>query len=242
MQQMNGSVTDRRFIYLQHSNSVIKNLYLLGSLEADLYTLENDQPAGTFDLTGLYFSASYRLSSKFSVSGSYDARKNVVYYETYKTFVDRIVETEMRQGFRLQGSFRITRDLLFGVSSGYRFLKSDPHPSQNVYGYLTYSQIPGININATLSGTYLKSAFINGVIGGLSLYREFSKGKLQAGLGYKFVNYNLPENSTEIKQNIAEASLSAQVIRQLFISLNFEGTFENSGMYNRIYAQARIRF
>jgi hypothetical protein len=242
MQQMNGSNTDRRFIYFQHSNTLIKNIYLLGSVEADLYKLENDQPKSTFALTGLYFSMRYRLSSNFSISGSYDARKNVMYYETYNTFVDRIVETEMRQGFRLQASYRITKDLLFGLSSGYRFLKSDPHPSQNIYGYFTYSRIPGINMTATLSGTYLKSAFLNGVIGGASFYRDFSDGKLQAGLGYKYVIYNLPENSTDIKQNIAEASFSTQVMRLLFLSLNFEGTFENSGMYNRIYAQARIRF
>jgi hypothetical protein len=242
MQQMNGGNTDRRFIYFQHSNSVIKNIYILGSVEADLYKLENDQPKSTFDLTGLYFSMRYRINSNFSISGSYDARKNVMYYETYKTFVDRIVETEMRQGFRLQASYRITKDILFGISSGYRFLKSDPRPSQNIYGYLTYSQIPGINMTATLSGTYLTSAFINGVIGGASLYRDFLQGMLQAGLGYKYVNYNLPENSTDIRQNIAEASFSAQVMKQLFLSVNFEGTFENSGMYNRIYAQARIRF
>jgi hypothetical protein len=242
MQQMYGSNTDRRFIYLQHSNSVIKNLYLLGSVEADLYKLVNDKPTSTFDLTGLYFSMRYRMSSKFSISGSYDARKNVMYYETYKTFVDQIVETEMRQGFRLQASYRITRDLLFGISSGYRFLKSDPNPSANIYGYLTYSQIPGINMTATLSGTYLNSAYINGVIAGASLYRDFFGGKFQSGIGYRFVGYKLPENVIDITQNIAEINFSVQALKKMFISLNYEGTFEKSDRYNRIYVQLRIRF
>jgi len=242
MQQMNGSNTDRRFIYFQHSNTVIKNIYLFGSVEADLYKLVNDKPASTFDLTGLYFSMRYRAGSKFSISGSYDARKNVMYYETYRTFVDRIVETEMRQGFRLQASYRITKDLLFGISPGYRFIKSDPHPSTNVYGYLTYNQIPGINMTATLSGTYLQSAFMNGVIAGASLYRDLLEGKVQAGAGYRYVGYKLSENSLDIRQNIAEVSLSVQLLRKLFLSVNYEGTFENSDMYNRIYAQVRIRF
>jgi hypothetical protein len=241
MQQMNGSNTDRRFIYFQHSNSIIKNVYLFGSLEADLYKLVNDQPASTFDLTGFYFSMSYRSSSKFAISGSYDARKNVMYYETYKTFVDRIVENEMRQGFRLQASYRITKDILFGISSGYRFLKSDPHPSSNIYGYLTYSRIPGINMTGTLSGTYLRSAFMSGVIAGANLYRDLAGGKLQAGFGYRYVGYKLPESSMDIKQNIAEVSLSL-VVKKLLLSLNYEGTFEKSDLYNRIYAQVRIRF
>jgi hypothetical protein len=241
MQQMNGSNTDRRFIYFQHSNSLIKNIYLLGSVEADLYKLENDQPKSTFDLTGFYFSMRYRLNSNFSISGSYDARKNVMYYETYKTFVDRIVETEMRQGFRLQASYRFTKDILFGVSSGYRFLKSDPHPSENVNGYLTYTRIPGINMTGTLSGTYLRSAFMTGVIGGANLSREFAEGKFQAGFGYRYVGYKLPESSMDIKQNIADLSLSV-LLRKLLLSVNYEGTFEKSDIYNRIYAQARIRF
>jgi hypothetical protein len=241
MQQMNGGNTDRRFIYFQHSNSLIKNIYLLGSVEADLYKLENDQPKSTFDLTGFYFSMRYRLSSNFSISGSYDARKNVMYYETYKTFVDRIVENEMRQGFRLQASCRITKDILFGISSGYRFLKSDPHPSENVNGYLTYTRIPGINMTGTLSGTYLKSAFMTGVIGGANLSRDFADGKFQAGFGYRYVGYKLPESSLDINQNIAEVNLSV-MLRKLLLSVNYEGTFEKSDMYNRIYLQARIRF
>jgi len=242
MQQMNGSNTDRRFIYLQHSNTFIKNIYLLGSVEADLYKLVNDVPTSTLDLTGLYFSIRYRMNSKFSISGSYDARKNVVYYETYKTCIDRIIESEMRQGFRLQASYRITRDLLFGISSGYRFLKSDPHPSGNIYGYLTYNQIPGINLTGTLSGTYLRSAFMNGVIAGASLYRDLSEGRFQVGAGYRYVSYTLVENVIDIKQNIAEVNLSLQVMKRLFLSMNYEGTFEQNDLFNRIYSQIRIRF
>ena len=114
MQQMNNSKTDRRFLYFQHSNTLVKNLNLFATLEADLYelitdSLGNETPQSTFSLTGLYISLSYRPGRNFSISGSYDARKNVMYYETYKTYVDRILENELRQGFRLQASYRITQ-------------------------------------------------------------------------------------------------------------------------------------
>ena len=180
MQQMNNSKTDRRFLYFQHSNSIIKNLYFFSTLEVDLYqlktdSLNNEQPQNTFNLTGLYLSLSYRPWKALSVSGSYDARKNVMYYETYKTFVDRILENELRQGFRVQASYRITGDLTFGLQSGYRYLKSDPHPSRNLYSYVTYSRIPAVNISATLSATYIESGYMNGKIFGLNLYRDFFK-------------------------------------------------------------------
>jgi len=247
MQQMNNSKTDRRFLYFQHSNNLIKNLNLFTTLEADLYEVitdsnGNEQPMNTFSLTGLYLSLSYRPGRNLSLSGSYDARKNVIYYETYKTYVDRILENELRQGFRLQASYRITRDLTFGIQSGYRYLKSDPHPSKNIYGYLTYSQIPGINISATISGTMLESAFLTGNIYSLNLTRDFFKGKLQSAAGYRYIDYTLPENSINLIQNIGEASLSWQVFNKLSFSVSYEGTFEAQDRYNRIYIQLRKRF
>jgi hypothetical protein len=247
MQQTNNSKTDRRFLYFQHSNSIVRNLSFFSTIEVDLYELKidslgNEQSNSTLNPTGLYLSLYYRPGKKLSFSGSYDARKNVMYYETYKTFVDRILEDEMRQGFRLQASYRITRDLTFGLQSGYRFLKSDPHPSRNVYGYLSYSQIPGVKISATLSATYLESSYLNGNIFGLTLSREFAKGKVQTGIGYRYVDYALPENMLSVPQNIGEMNFSWQLSRSMSFAVNYEGTFEQQNHFNRFYLQLRKRF
>ncbi len=94
----------------------------------------------------------------------------------------------------LQASYRITGDLTLGFQSGYRYLKSDPHPSENLNGYVTYSRIPAVNISSTLSATIIKSGYINGKIYRLNLYRDFFKSKIQTGIGYQYVNYTLPEN------------------------------------------------
>ena len=138
MQQMNDFRTDRRFLYFQHSSTFIKNLNFFSTFEFDLYklnidSLNNEQSRSTFDLTGLYVSLRYKIFRNLTVYGSYDARKNIIYYETYKTFFDRILETELRQGFRLQANYRISKNLLYGVQAGYRFLKSDPVPSKNLH-------------------------------------------------------------------------------------------------------------
>jgi hypothetical protein len=247
MQQFNQFKTDRRFIYFQHSNSFIKNLYFYSTLEVDLFSLRTDsingdKPQSTFDLTGLYVSLRYKIFKNLTVFGSYDARKNVMYYETYKTFIDRMLESEIRQGFRLQANYRITRDLMLGLQSGYRYLKTDPHPSKNIYGYLTYSNIPVVNLTATLSATYLESSHLIGKVAGLSLYRDFFKGKVQSGIGYKYINYRLPENLLDIIQNMGEASLSLQLVKNISFSVNYEGTYEKRDRYDRIYVQLRKRF
>lgn len=242
MQQMNGSKTDRRFIYLQHSNSLTKNIYIFSTFEIDLYKLENDKPKTTFDLTGLYFLARYRVSNRLSFSGSYDARKNVMYYETFKTYLDRLLESEMRQGFRFQSNYRITDSFIAGINAGYRFVKSDPHPSKNVYGYLTYSNNKVSYFSATISGTWLQSNYMNGYIGGITLSKGLFGSKLFTDLSYRFVNNRLPESSSTVIQNIVELNLSLQLFRNLYLSTYYEGTFEKSDHYNRIFLQTRIRF
>jgi hypothetical protein len=56
------------------------------------------------------------------------------------------------------------------------------------------------------------------------------------------VNNQLPESATKVNQNIGELNLSMQLSRNFYISVYYEGTFQKSEMYNRIYSQIRIRF
>jgi hypothetical protein len=221
---------------------VLKNVFLFSTFEIDLYKLKNDLPQNTFDLTGLYLSLRYKMTKNFTLSGSYDARKNIMYYESYKTFIDRILEDQMRQSFRLQADYRITNNLTFGLQSGYRFLKSDPHPSKNIYSYLTYNQIPGLNVSVRLSGTYLVSSYMNSKVMGLNISKDFFGGKVQTDIGYRFVNYTLPESLVNINQHIGEMNLSLQISKTMSLSLNYEGTFDKSDRYNRVYFQIRKRF
>jgi hypothetical protein len=247
MQQMNHWKTDRRFLYFQHSSSLLKNLYFFGTIEVDLYelkqdTLNHDLPKTTFSPTGIFLSLRYKITRTISISASYDARKNVMYYETYKSFIDKTIENEMRQGLRLQLNYRITGNLILGLQSGYRFLKSDNHPSKNIYGFLTYSQIPGVMMSATFSATYLESSYMNGNVYGISLSKGMLKDKIQTGLGYRYVDYRLPESQQNNTQHIGEINLSWQFLKNLSISAYYEGTFEQQVKYHRIYAQIRMRF
>lgn len=241
MEQMNTWKTDRRFVYIQHSNTILKNVSLLSSFEIDLYKLEDDVPKSTIDLTGAYVSLRYSVK-RFTISGSYDARKNVMYYETYKTYLDRILETETRQGYRLDAGYRITNKLNLGIRSGYRFMKSDPHPSENIGAYISFSQIPGLKMSALASGTYIKSNYMEGLTTGFNLSGDYLNGKLQAAVGYHFSDFKLPESSVKIIQNTGEVSLSVLPVTNLFLSAIYEGTVENKDLYNRLYLQIRFRF
>jgi hypothetical protein len=242
MEQTNNMKTDRRFIYFQHSNSIFKNIFFFSTFEVDLYKVKNNVPQNTLDLTSLYLSLRYRITPKFSLMASYDQRKNVLFYETYKSLIDSVLQSEKRESFRLQANYRITNNITLGVESSYRFLKSDPHPSRNIYGYLTYYQIPALKVSLTLNGTYLESAFMNGRVLGANISKDLLQGRFQASLGYNYTEYTLSESKLNILQNTGEISLFWLFTKKMSFSANYEGTFEKHDRYSRVYLMIRKRF
>ncbi len=242
MEQLYSGKTDRRFLYFQHSGSLVKNISLFSSFEIDIFKLKNNKPVSTFDMTSLYMSLNYRISNSVTISGSYDTRKNPIYYETFKTLLDTLMENSLRQSYRLSTYIRINRSLMLGVQSSWRFVKTDIHQSKNISGYLTYSH-PGNNyFSATLSGNYIETSYINGYNAGVSISNGFSNGRVQTGIGYSYQDYKLPEGQQNIIQHTAKADLYWQAAAKTSFSLNYEIALETSEIFNRLYIQVRQRF
>ncbi len=242
VEQTNRSSTDRRFVYFQHSTWLMKNLYFFSSAEMDMYKKVNDTVENTFDLSNAYLSLRYRIIRQLSVGLSYSSRQNIIYYETYKDFVERLIENEALQGWRFRINARPVKYLVLGANAGYRYRKEDPRPSKNVHAYATYSRIPWINASVTLSATWLETSYLNGNIYSLGLYREIIPGKLDGGLKYRYVDYLYQISETDLAQNVLEANLSWRIYRKLSLSVYYEGTFETKNPYNRLYINVSQRF
>ena len=241
--QMNRFKTDRRFAYLQHSNSLLKNLDLFCSFEFDFYTLDSlKQPKNTFDLTSIYASLRYKPLKNLSLSVSYDARKNVYYYETFKNQIDSIIDRETRQGLRFNFNYRPVKYLSWGGWAGYRFQKSDPVPSINANSYLNYSQLPLILTSVTLNATLLKTNYIDGMVYGLMLSRDLFSGKVYTSVEYRLVNYTYKNSQIKLRQDIAELSLSWRIARKLTLSADYEATYEKDNNSGRFYINLTARF
>ena len=243
-EQKNNGHIDRRFTYFQHSNNLLKSLNFFGTLEFDLYKYDtvSESPSPSFSLTNLYISLRYRVIKQLTFSVSYSNRHNIIYFETYKSFIDQIIDNESLQGFSVQVTYNPIRFLSVGVKAGYRDRKSDPRPSKNLYGYLTYSRIPKVNISATLSATLLETGYISGKIYGISLSRDLVKGKLNSCLGYRYVSYDFYNSGLSDPQHLAQVNLNWIIYKKLALSLNYEGTFEKSNDYTRLYINLTQRF
>lgn len=225
--QMNQLKTDRRYAYFQHSNSLLKNLDLFCSFEFDLYSVIDSISTNIFDLTSTYVSLRYKPWKQLSMSLSYDARKNIYYYETFKSQIDSILDKSTRQGFRFNTIIRPFDNLMLGGNAGYRLptkVNADTLASMNASGYLTYTRLP-MDISATLNATIFKTGYTNGTVYGVELSKDFLNGMLNTELEYRLANYTASRGFSS-KQNIAELSLSWRLAKKLFLSADFEATFE----------------
>jgi hypothetical protein len=177
-----------------------------------------------------------------SLSVSYSSRQNVIYYETYKSLVDRLLEAATVQGFTFQVNYQPVTNLSVGVNAGFRDSKTDPRPSKNLYGFITWSDVPGIKAAATLSATILETSYMSGQIYSLGVTRDLVPGKLSAGLGYRYVSYKFYSGETSLGQNMGEINMTWRILKKLSCGLYYEGTFDKASAFNRIYLNITQRF
>jgi hypothetical protein len=166
----------------------------------------------------------------------------VIYYETYKSYTDRLLEEATRQGLQLKVNYRPGNKVSMGVNAGYRFRDKDINPNENLNGYLTINQVPWIKATATITANLLKTNYLNGQIYEIRLSRDIIPGKMYTDLSYRFVDYNFLNSSTNLIQNIAQLNLSWQFKHKMSLSIDYELTFENVSNYHRVYLSFNKRF
>ena len=172
---------------------------------------------------------------------SYDARKNIYYYETYKNYIDSVMDKETRQGLRFQAMYRPFNFLIWGGNAGVRFASANSNASSNAYTYLTVSQLP-FETTLTVDVTALKTSYLSGMVYGASLSKDLLDGNLFTQLTYRNVNYNSISN-TAIPQNIAEISLSWHISKNLLLWFDYEATFNPDNNYQgRAFINLSQRF
>ena len=240
-EQRNNSNIDRRFVYFQHSNSYIKNLNIFSSFELDLYSLENGVPSNSVSLTSLFLSVNYRLSKRISLFGSYDNRKNVIYYETFRNYSEEVLNQASRQGLRFRINYRPVNNLMLTANAGTRFMKTDPRPTNTYNGTASYSNLPGIKAMLSLSANLMQTSYLDGVVYGARLSKDFIRGKINTMLNYRYVNFQYANINSDLRQHIGEIDVTYQFSKRMYMSVNFESTFQESEKYNRIYLNLRYK-
>lgn len=234
--------TDRRFAYFQHSNSVIKKVNIFYSLELDLFQNIDSVKSNKINLTSAYFSIRYKPYKKLSISSSYDNRRNVIYYETFRTYLDQLINQETRQGIRLQMNYNISKLMSLNLSGFYRYQESRPDPTKNYVANLYFSQIPGLNATLNLNANTMKTYYMDGDIFGARLNKDFFKSKVSTELNYRKVNYKFFNSDIPMLQDVIGLSTNFYFNQKTALMFSYEATIEPLIKYNRYYITLSQRF
>jgi len=241
VEQRNNHTTDRRFAYIQHSSALSKSLSLFASAEFDLYSMVDSLAENKIHFTSTYISLSYRPSRKFNFSGSYDARNNVIYYETYRNFIDNLLEQEMRQGLRFRGTYRMVKYVTLGASVGYRFQKEQGSNSMNMNYYITHSRVPLIKASMMASAILLRNDYLHGAVYGVRISRDIVKQKVYGEVEYRMAEYQYGNSELTLHQDIFGAQVSWRIRKKLTLSVDYEGVFADKPN-NRVHVNLVQRF
>ncbi|MEW6194876.1 MAG: hypothetical protein AB1521_06965 [Bacteroidota bacterium] len=239
--QTNDFKTDRRYLYLQHTNNIIKSTNFFASSEIDLFKKENGINKNNLTVTSIFLNLYVNPTRFFSFSFSYDARRNVVYYETYKSFIDSLFSNEMNQGFRTGLNLRPFNNLSLSLNGGYRFQKNDTKPARNFNGNLYYGNIPLLNVSGNISYTKLISSYTDGNIAGIRLSKYITSLDMNISTDYRRIEYKFSGGSTLIQNNLS-ADFSYKLPLDVYLGLNYEVTFEKQSSYSRLFVDITKRF
>lgn len=238
-EQRNNNEIDRRYTYFQHSSRFFKKLNLFSSLELDIFNSVNDSVNNSPRLTNLYLSARYRFSKKTNLMLSYDSRKRIIYYETYQTSVERLLEDDLaRQGIRARLNVKPFKYINTGISYSKRYQSDTDNKSDNVYGYVTFSKMPAIGGRINLTYNLNSSNYLESKIAAIRYSKSFMKQKFNTDFYYRFVNYAYINNNLTFDQQYFGANLFYYISRTLVLSLS--GEYSTYDLDNKYRINTRI--
>lgn len=239
MEQTNNGSTDRRYLFLQHNSTIASNLNLFGTMEMDIFGGDE----GGSRLTNLYISARYRFSRAVNASISFDSRKRIIYYESFQTEIDRILDDDLaRQGLRLRLNLRPAKIVWLGASYSSRFQSDSQNQSDNIYGYATLTKIPGIGGRLNVSYNINTTRYLSSNILSVRHSRAIVKNTLYADVYFRMANYDYERFQQDFTQNYYGGGLNYSISRTWQLNISGELSTLTEEENYRIYARLTKRF
>lgn len=243
IEQRNAGATDRRYTYFQHASTIAQKLRLFSSMELDVFSRTDSSSQNQIRLTNLYVSAGYRFGRKVNLMVSYDSRKRIIYYETFRTEIERLLDDDLaRQGIRASLNVRPAKHLIVGASYSNRFQSNEQNKSDNLHGFVTLSKLPWVGGGLSVTYNQNSSNYLASQIFSVRHSRSMLDDKLYANFYYRRVYYTYGKSENALLQNYYGTDLSYYLFRNLLFSVSGElSTFNNENNY-RIYTKIVKRF
>ncbi len=242
-EQHNGGPIDRRYAYLQHSSTLWRKVSFFTSAEVDIYDKINGVISSNPRLTNIYLSTRYRVNRGLSLSLSYDARKRIIYYETLRTEVERLLaDDQQRQGIRGRINFKPFKYINTAISYGKRFQSDNQNKSNNINASISHSKLPVIKGRFSFSLNMNESNYLKSKIMSFRYSRPIIKRKLQGDFYFRTVKYDYGSSEFSSSQNYYGANLSLRLTKSLRLSILGEISNRETNQRIRINTKLIKRF
>lgn len=238
-QYVHGKI-DREFFYLQNDATYGSLLYLYQNAEVGINRSGQSRRASQLELSNIYLMARIRPIRTLSMTGSYDARKNVFLIQTYRTIPDSLFDDAFRQGLRGEVSWRATKQLTLSVSSSVRTRAGD---SQNTWlhsaGMYYYNFLQTqLNLNFRYFTTTTPYTSAHSFSYGVS--RQW--GRLYASSSLRTYTYELRGRSESYDRRSVSADVSYEISRRLFTTAQYEYSTGRDEQADRFFLEISYRF
>jgi hypothetical protein len=243
LEQRNAGNIDRRYLHFQNIQTINRNLHLFGSMEFDLYSNVNDVSSFKPRLTNLFLSTRYRFSRKISMTLSYDNRKRIIFYETFRSQVEDLLDDDIaRQGVRLRLSIRPISRLFAGMSLAKRFQSDSGNKSDNLNAFVSLNRCP--IMNGTLSIRYNRnvSNYLKTNIYSSTFSFDSFQNRLNTQIYFRNVQYNYFTSENTSVQNYFGANFYLRLTRLLRFGLLLEVSDRQDNRYYRMNTKLVKRF
>lgn len=223
LEQRNSGKIDRRYFHVQNIQTFNRKLHLFGSMEFDLYNKINGISSHELRLTNIYLSTRYRFNRKLSLTISYDNRKRIIYYATFRTEVERLLDDDIaRQGIRVRINARPMKQVFAGVSYSKRFQTNSENKSDNINAFVTISRFLISDGSLSIRYNINKSNYLSSTIFSTTFSFYSFKNKLNTQLYYRNVQYDYFASENKSTQNYYGTNLYLRITRSLRFGLLFE--------------------
>lgn len=220
LEQKNKGNTDRRYLYFQQSAAIGEKVNLFSSFEFDLYNQLDGQSVRDPGFTNLVISARYRMSNRVDINLSYDSRKRIFYYETFRTEIERMLDDDIaRQGVRLQVNARPYKGVSAGVSYSKRFQSNDQNKSDNMNGYVTLTKVPYTGGRVSVNYNRNTSLYLRTDILSFRYSQSFVNMKLDASAYFRMAGYTYLEQEITNDQRYYGIEMSYRIARKLQLAV-----------------------
>lgn len=242
IEQRNAGKIDRRYAYFQHNSTIARRFSLFSSMELDLYSAVNGIVSNASRLSSLYVSGTYRAGRKVSLMVSFDSRKRILYYETFQTEIERLLDDDLaRQGLRARINIRPHKDVTIGLSYSNRFQTDQQNKSDNFHGSVTWSRLPAIGGRLTLTGNRNTSNYLTSNIISVRHSRTLVENRLRGDLYYRLAGYVFVNSDKVRQQQYAGMNLALKVSDTVRMSLAGEVSTFNQEQNYRVYFRVSKR-